>query len=403
MGYYWLGIGLGTCGSVVAAGGLALQKLAHNEETDQAEEEKIYFFLRYKWWLGFLMLAIIPGFLEGWALMLAPLSVIAPLSGNTVIFNTVFAVLLLKEKTNRNQLICLGLIIAGIGLCSAFGAKQQKDYTSSELIVLFEAPLVHAYIVIIICDLAASAFVIFKMRDLEMARAFAFANFAGCAGGTQNMFLKCSMELLDTSINGNNQFDKALTWLVWVAVIGLAVVQIASLNMGMAAYQAISYIPMYQAAISIYGAIAGGVYFQEFYTFTALAATMFTIGVMLIGAGIYGMGLSTPAKVESEESIGKSESEKPSCEPGVVPAVSEVTEVESFKEMEEVDDSVGIVAVEIPEDPCPDYVSDIDCDVAAAQDVHEVHEDRPDKTDDPQHDLTIITDLCVDESATTTT
>ena len=54
------------------------------------------------------------------------------------------------------------------------------------------------------------------------------------------------MELLMTSIHGNNQFDRPLVYVIITLTIALAATQIIVLNLGMAQNDAISFIPMYQ-------------------------------------------------------------------------------------------------------------------------------------------------------------
>lgn len=81
-----LGIGLALLGSLLSATGLVLQKHSHN-----IGESDFALWHRWRWWLGFVLLVIVGGCTDAVALMIAPLSVIAPLCGATLVFNALLA------------------------------------------------------------------------------------------------------------------------------------------------------------------------------------------------------------------------------------------------------------------------------------------------------------------------
>jgi len=292
MGDWIFAITIASAGSFMAATGLIVQKWTHNADKDANEEEKVSMFCRWKWWLGVGMM-LIPAATEGWALMLAPLSIIAPLSGETVVFNTILAVAFLKEKTNWVEISAMIIIISGIACTSLFGSRDSVDYTADELFDLFEKTSMYIYMSVIACIMGFSVFLMYQKDRIPVRlHAFAYANFAGCCGGQQNAFLKGSMELLKETIDGNNQYDKYQTYIMLVCTVGLAIGQLVILNYGMAQHDAVIYIPMYQASISAYGAIAGGVYFREFWGFDLLQASMFSLGIFLICMGLLLMGVA---------------------------------------------------------------------------------------------------------------
>jgi len=302
-------------GSFLAALGLIVQKWTHNKDADKEESEKTSMFCRWQWWLGVSMM-LIPAGTEGYALMLAPLSIIAPLSGETVVFNTILAVSFLKEKTNWIEIIAMAIIISGIACTSIFGSRDSTDYTADELFDMFNRTSMFIYMAVIALVMLASTALMYSKEHIPTKlHAFAYANFAGCCGGQQNAFLKGVMECLKETIDGDNQFDDWRTYILLVCTVGLAVGQLLVLNYGMAQHEAVTYIPMYQATISAYGAVAGGVYFREFWGFDTLQACMFALGIGLICAGLVLMGQSPDANDKMDDDKDKNKDED--CEVGM--------------------------------------------------------------------------------------
>merc|ERR1711998_81962 len=110
----FVGVCLNAIGSFLAAGAFIVQKFTHNDEAD------VVMCCRWRWWVGFFML-LSAGILEGFSLAWAPLSIVAPLSGLTVLLNTVFAVVFLGEKFRWYEAVIVILLAAGIGLTTGFG------------------------------------------------------------------------------------------------------------------------------------------------------------------------------------------------------------------------------------------------------------------------------------------
>lgn len=342
----FLGILLNIIGSFLAAGGLIIQKTTHNSDNEAEEEEKTSMFCRWRWWAG-LGSIVSAGLLEAWSYTFAPLSVIAPLSGFTVVVNTGMAVLFLGETTSYKEVSFMSLIIIGISLTSAFGSREDKDYTSDQFSHMFQGcqyedsnlgPLtttvngttrgdniayynddcpwgiMFGYYVGILGVFVFSTVVIKCFKNLPRLNAFGYANFAAICGGQQNMFLKVSVELLSTTFSGDgNQFKYGRTYIFVIMVGILAFAQITMLNAGLSRHEAISYIPVYQAMLVVWGSTAGGVYFYEFAKFDALAGSMFALGILFIAGGLFALTVlvvKAPTVVkEGEEDAYWSESE----------------------------------------------------------------------------------------------
>jgi len=67
---------------------------------------------------------------------MAPLAILAPLSGEVVIWNVLLAVYFLGETTNSIEISAMALIISGIAISVAFGPHTDNITTSVTIEVL---------------------------------------------------------------------------------------------------------------------------------------------------------------------------------------------------------------------------------------------------------------------------
>lgn len=306
----YFGIMLALTGKMSASLGLIVKKLSHNEDLGKDVKERSSMLCRWKWWVGLVMLAVLPGVCDGWALMYAPLSIVAPIAGTTIAINTILAVWLLGENTSMMEILATVTILGGVCLTSIFGSRHTEEYSAAELVELFQCTPMYVYYAVIGLDLVASTVVTQTCSHIPGLHAFAFANIAGCLGGQQNLFLKGLAELLFKTFGGDSQFHEFATYVFFIGFPLLATSQMIILNIGLAQHDAVSYIPMYQAAFAMYGAVAGGVYFQEWYEMTLFKAVMFMlglgcvlIGLVLIGRVDHSHKTSLKSSSEDEEEL----------------------------------------------------------------------------------------------------
>ena len=137
----------------------------------------------------------------GIALMWTPLSIIGPLSGLTIITNSVLAMRFLGENASTLDLGATLIVVSGTVLTSAFGSHESPDYDAAALIGLFEHWYVALYYLCTFFILFGSALVLSWRKCPPWLDMFVFANIAGCLGGNQNAFLKCGMELLKVGMH----------------------------------------------------------------------------------------------------------------------------------------------------------------------------------------------------------
>lgn len=294
----FLGLFLNVVGSFLSAGAFIVQKLTHNDESE------VHMCCRWRWWLGFLML-LTSGILEGISLSYAPLSIVAPLSGLTVILNTIFAVVFLKETYRWIESVIVVLLAAGIGLTTSFGAHTQAKHMDAEYLshLLFRDSMSYYYaggfgLLIVLVFMIVSYQKCHQFKRLE---AFGYATTASFFGAQQNMFLKCGFLMLKETLQGSKQYQHAFFWETVALAFVFAVSQITILNMGLSRHDAVSYIPVYQAALVVFGVVAGGYYFKEFDTLENTDLIGFVSGIGLIVSGLMAMTAVPPLDSDRDE------------------------------------------------------------------------------------------------------
>jgi len=275
----FIGIGLGLCigGCVISSLGLVLQKYSHN-----VGELELPLHQRWRWWLGFFILCITGGAINAVALIFAPLSLIAPTSGLTVATNSLMALWFLGEQMFPIEMVGTGMIVLGTVVTSCFGAHSEMQYNSSQMLDLFLHERMVFFYVVMFIILALSAATISVQNKPRWLEAFAFANIAGCLGGNQQIFLKGTMELVH-----QGQWTDPVTYLLIGITLVVAIMQLVFLNIGLSRHKAVTYLPVYQAALTVYGVVSGGIYFGEFFDYSTTSWILMPVGLVGIVAGLF--------------------------------------------------------------------------------------------------------------------
>eukprot|EP00884_Botryococcus_braunii_P007042 jgi/Botrbrau1/16339/Bobra.0345s0003.1 len=120
-----------------------------------------------------------------------------------------------------------------------------------------------------------------------------YAMFSGMLGTQSVLFCKMLSMLLRTTIQGHSQLASWFTWLIFFLFLGTAFFWVSRLNKALKQFPAIMIVPTMQISWTLFSIIGGGIYFQEYRTFTPLSASMFGLGVVVVFAGVF---MLTPSK-----------------------------------------------------------------------------------------------------------
>ncbi|KAK9720916.1 hypothetical protein K7432_003838 [Basidiobolus ranarum] len=101
------------------------------------------------------------------------------------------------------------------------------------------------------------------------------------------LFAKSLINLLSVSIfQKENQFNRPLAWVILIVTVVTAFSQVYWINMGLQRYDAMLQVPVFYVIWTVFDIIGGGIYYNEFVDFSAFQYGMFTLGVLVIFAGV---------------------------------------------------------------------------------------------------------------------
>ena len=124
-------------GSFFSALSLILMKWAHNKQEENPGRSVVK---DVNWIIGFLSL-ILGSVLNVVALSYGNQLLLASTSSLSIIFNTLMAVIFLKETLHRSDIIAITLICTGSLLFLLLAKNQDTEYTEKQLFDLYLSPL----------------------------------------------------------------------------------------------------------------------------------------------------------------------------------------------------------------------------------------------------------------------
>jgi len=117
-----------------------------------------------------------------------------------------------------------------------------------------------------------------------MVHAFLYAAVAGTVGAQSVLFGKTLAEFMKSP---GDALTSIPLYLVLICMVCTLVMQLKFLNGGLVHHEALLVVPIYQTFWVMVSIIAGGIYFKEFQSFSALSGTMFVVGVLVALSGIF--------------------------------------------------------------------------------------------------------------------
>lgn len=269
------------------------QKEKEEEDDDDGDEEDGSFVQQPLWVLG-MALVIIGAILDFASYGFAPQSLLAPMATLTLVFNTILAPKLLGESLSHRDIMATFIIVGGTGVVVAFSPHETPEYDVHSLRDLYIRYEVFVYACVIggsilfFSSLAAG----FDRRPPTSgfwltSYKFLYPALAGIVGGQSVLFAKAAVELLKTTVGSENQFVFPEPYVCILLLFMCLWFQVKFLNAGLARFDALVVIPVYQVFWMISGILGGAVVFDEFSTFDSLQWVMFPLGTVIAVAGMY--------------------------------------------------------------------------------------------------------------------
>lgn len=210
--------------------GFALEKKAVKNLPEDIKSKTLLMYrtlITNRLWLTGLFLTIVSIFLYFIALLWAPLSAIAPLSGFGLIVLVIYAHLDLKESLKKSEIVAIFLIVIGISISSYLISKDTTGVNWDEWKVLIIS--IPSLIVLVTSVFVSLVFAIHTFLKKKYYVSLSFALFAGVASGIQSVFIKGISIWFsedDWKLNGGN-ITLHFFLILLTALISTGVLQIA--------------------------------------------------------------------------------------------------------------------------------------------------------------------------------
>lgn len=317
-----LAVGICCISSAASVSGFVLQKMVLRDPKEVSRWAKIGdITLSPKWFVGFLLAALVPIPANLLVYALAPMSLTTPLSGVTVVLNIVLAPTLLGERVQPwPDVPATVLIVVGMIITTCFGAHQEQATAleSGDLLRLGQsrvflvaggvilAMLVTCLVCMVIFTRAIDEAAVTRPANPPMLHVLLPGLAAATAGCFSNIGLKAFVELL--------QAEAPWAQLVLCLLVGtlpFAVLQLNFVNRGLRLYLQTIFFPVYNALLVILNTITASIFYQEYLILLASGDRfgLFWIGVAVVAVGIGFFGLRVPESRESEQLLSDSKTQ----------------------------------------------------------------------------------------------
>jgi hypothetical protein len=287
-GLWYVGVILSVLATLAGAVGKVLMKKAHmvskevqgaiRGDVKAAELAKI----KTKFWtiklIGLLCIIIINPICDVAAFSFTAQSVIAPLAGLTLVWNTMLAPCLLDETPTRLHYISAFCVFAGVATVGVSGNHTSSSYTLAEIRLLFRQTSFIIYAVLLAIFLVFLVGSIHHPRSPPWLRRFAWGAAGGTVGG--NLFiLKATLETLGA-------WDAWEFYLMLLGTIAVAAGGLKLMDMGLKRYDALFIATMYQGFFIFFGAASGIAFYRDLDCQASWKYVVYPLGLVICLAGV---------------------------------------------------------------------------------------------------------------------
>ena len=308
---WYVGVTLCITSNVLSPVGYILQKRSTQPSTQLAEttvtapSNKTS--LSSQWLLGCLLVlvSIVLSFLSS---AFTAQSILAPLSSMALIVNMVACALLLGEKVSRLNLLSALLIVVGSVLSVVFGDHTDAVYTNDGLIDSFRTVGAILYICLSF-TLCLAIYAALRFLPLSatiappagskqphstkraMLHALLYCVLAGASGAQSDLFGKMVVELVSSTIQGEQQLLSPYPYLYLVAMLVLTGLQVNFLSHGLVLSDALYCLPLYECVEILTSTVGAALLFGELDDSTVVQRLAFVVGLLSLLAGVAVMTL----------------------------------------------------------------------------------------------------------------
>mmetsp|Transcript_16370 Transcript_16370/g.24125 ORF Transcript_16370/g.24125 Transcript_16370/m.24125 type:complete len:448 (-) Transcript_16370:38-1381(-) len=300
-GTFWLGVGLSLAGSFCSALGLALQRLSHKRNNALPLEQRLR---STRQWLNLLgiFLLFVEALFDLASFGFAPASILSCMGAFTLVFNMILAPALCGEEVSRRDILVNCIVMSGTLVAVWFGPHETPDYDVPKLMDLFSSTRFAVYFTLLMLWIGLLLLCWWGLKDLNKPKLatfqkwqrttrssvlrFTYPALAGSIGGNTAVYAKAMIELVKTTIKGDNQLIYFGFYLMIVLMLLSLLGQLNFLNAGLKYYDALYVVPVYQVFWITSGILGAMFFFDEVAHLTSMELGMFILGAFVAMFGI---------------------------------------------------------------------------------------------------------------------
>ncbi|KAF4765502.1 hypothetical protein HAV15_004015 [Penicillium sp. str.  len=308
-----VGVIVGLISTSLQAIGLTLQRKSHLlEDEKHPYDVRRPPYKRRRWQVGMGMFVISNIVGSTIQITTLPLPVLSTLQASGLVFNTIFATLILGEPFTRYSLAGTVLVCIGALLIATFGAIGEPAHTLDQLLDLLQrrpfllwmgATTLLVVVVLIGVKMlehflpssrakpsASGHFSPHLLRlqsRMRLIRGMSYGFVSGILSAHSLLLAKSAVELLvRTVVDRVNQFNRWQSWVILLGMIFLALTQLFYLHRGL---KLCSTSVLYPFVFCIYNIIAimdGLIYFRQVSQLAGFHAGLIALGTMVLLGGV---------------------------------------------------------------------------------------------------------------------
>ncbi|KAL3449260.1 hypothetical protein BJX65DRAFT_317067 [Aspergillus insuetus] len=308
-----IGVLVGLISASLQAIGLTLQRKSHILEDEKHPYElRRPPYKRRRWQLGMLMFVLANIVGSTIQITTLPLPVLSTLQASGLVFNTIFATLILGEAFTRYSLIGTILVCGGAVLIAVFGAIGEPAHTLDQLLellrgrnfILWVAGTALLSVAIFIGSKFLQFFTTARWKHptlrnsyvprlnvpharVRLIRGLCYGLVSGILSAHTLLLAKSAVELLvRTIVDRVNQFNRWQSWIILLSMIGLALSQLYYLHRGLKLCSTSILYPFVFCIYNIIAILDGLIYFRQMSQLTSLHAGLIALGTVVLLAGV---------------------------------------------------------------------------------------------------------------------
>ncbi|KAF9886259.1 hypothetical protein FE257_011872 [Aspergillus nanangensis] len=309
-----VGVIIGLISTSLQAIGLTYQRKSH-----MLEDEKFPYdirrppYKRRRWQLGMLMFVVSNIVGSTIQITTLPLPVLSTLQASGLVFNTIFATLILGEPFTRYSLIGTLLVCTGAVLIAVFGAIGEPAHTLDQLLELLQRRNFILWMmgtgILVLAIWSGSKLLKYLTHSprskhpgvhhtytpripmaqsrVRLIRGLCYGLVSGILSAHTLLLAKSAVELLvRTVVDRVNQFNRWQSWVILIAMIAVALIQLYALHRGLKLCSTSILYPFVFCIYNIIAILDGLIYFRQMSQLTGFHAGLIALGTIVLLGGV---------------------------------------------------------------------------------------------------------------------